>query len=142
MCIINKLSPNLKKKMGRGMRREAAAEDSDNLKQFITCLNSGHRPTPHIFFNSKNDELDDENNVLSRAADELAEFIRDLPPTVIRPTTVREIDTDKFAAMEERISELLASSADNKFALLLSLAIVRVVKRGLANRARSARLDM
>jgi len=83
-------------------------EDDDKMNNFICCINQGHAPTSHVYFNEHNADLEDEENQLVHPSPDLKDFVNSqVPHILIDPVRVKEVNTEEYDEMVERHERII-----------------------------------
>merc|ERR1712113_183275 len=88
--IVNKL-PHKTKRM--------LIQDADLRNVLVTSLLNNTKKTSHIFLNEKDNELEDEDNIVKPVPKELRQFMLNLSPIMVQKQNVRRIAFESFDSM-------------------------------------------
>jgi len=103
--IVNKVPTITKKRI---------YADVDFRNSIIACLNIEHEPTQFIYFNEKDNEIEDIDNAVPILSKKLYNFLDDLPSMLIKSKNIKPIVIDGYAALREEYEIKLNNLANDK----------------------------
>jgi GTP-binding protein EngB required for normal cell division len=112
--IVNKIS---KKRV-----RQLEA-DPEGRSRMIACLNAGRDdPTAYVHFYARNEDLEDEADVVHIPTPELKAFLQILPFVSIAPEEVGKVYADQFDELNDRFEREIKRLSEDKAALIAELS--------------------
>jgi GTP-binding protein EngB required for normal cell division len=136
--IVNKVS----KKWVRDMM---TGEDEDGvsfMKKWTTLLMQGLKPvTVSIHFMLKDSALDDEENVLFRAPEDIIEFIKNAPGMKIDKDEVKDVEASEIAKVEKQFQDDIRALEEDKNKMKAEMEEQRKLMADAVRRADQAKQE-
>jgi len=101
--IVNKITKQLQHRL---------QESEEGGKNIIACLNTEHRSTLFFYFYTKNDDLEDRDNVVPVHSKKFLEFIETVPYTVLESRRVADIQVEEYERLKAMFEEKLKEFAE------------------------------